>query len=143
MFTKAGVTAGLITQETFAGLQGSIASGLLSKPEFALWASGSKAAAAAGLQAERNALTSEVSKYLSHFRAMIETAWANLNPEAAALEAAALEAEAEEAEAAPVTGADLRKRLLDLIADVAAADLESRDYVLECLNDAESRMTNW
>ena len=141
MFTKDGVKDGLISAETLVGIQGSIAAGLLSKTEFALWAGGSKAAAAAGLQAERNALTSNVNKYLSHFRGMIETAWAALNPEAAALEAEEAE-EAEEA-AAPVTGADLRKRLLDLITDVAASDLENASFILESLNDAEALMVNW
>ena len=142
MFTKAGVTAGLISAETLAGIQGSIAAGLLSKTEFTLWASGSKAAAAAGLQTDRNALTSNVNKYLASFRAMIETAWAALNPEAAALEAEEAE-EGEEGEAASVTGADLRKRLLDLIADVAASDLEYREMILADLNCAEGRMSNW
>jgi hypothetical protein len=145
MFTKDGVKDGLISAETLAGIQGAIAAGLLSKAEFTLWAGGSKAAAAAGLQTERNALTSNVNKYLSHFRGMIETAWANLNPEAAALEAEAEaeEAEAEEAEAAPITGDVLRKRLLDLITDVAASDLENASFILESLNDAEALMVNW
>jgi hypothetical protein len=145
MFTKAGVTAGLISAETLAGIQGAIAVGLLSKTEFTLWAAGSKAAAAAGLQTERNTLTSNVNKYLASFRAMIETAWAALNPEAAALESEEAEEadEAEEGEAASVTGADLRKRLLDLIADVAASDMDEACFVLEALNEAEALMTNW
>ncbi len=144
MFTKDGVKSGLISAETLAGIQGSIAAGLLSKTEFTLWASGSKAAAAAGLQTERNKLTSEVNTYLAGFRGMIETAWANLNPEEAAEEAEAAEAEAEaEAEAAPVTGADLRKRLLDLIADVAASNMANRESILECLNSAEADMAAW
>jgi hypothetical protein len=140
MFTKDGVKSGLISAETLAGIQGSIAAGLLSKTEFTLWASGSKAAAAAGLQTERNKLTSEVNTYLAGFRGMIETAWRALNPEAAALEAEEAEAEAE---AAPVTGADLRKRLIDLIADVAAVSLENQADILESLNDAEMMMVNW
>ena len=139
MFTKDGVTDGLISAETFVALQGEIAAGLLTKAEFTLWASGSKAAAAAGLQSERNALTSNVNKYLASFRAMIETAWVRLNPEAAALETEALEAE--EVEGAPVTGDMLRKRLLDLITDVAASDLENASFILESLNEAESLMT--
>ena len=49
MFTKEAVKDKVITAETFAGLQGLIASGLFTKPEFALWAGGSKAAADAGL----------------------------------------------------------------------------------------------
>ena len=141
MFTKDGVTAGLITQETFAALQGEIAAGLLTKDQYTLWVAGPKAAKAAGKQDERNDLTSNVSKYLASFRAMIETAWRDLNPEAAALEAEEAE-EAEEA-AVPVTGADLRKRLLDLITDVAASDLENASFILESLNDAEGLMTNW
>ena len=144
MFTKAGVTAGLISAETLAGIQGSIAAGLLSKTEFTLWAAGSKAAAAAGLQTERNTLTSNVNKYLASFRAMIETAWAALNPEAAALEAEEAE-EAEEGETeTPITGADMRKRLLDLIADVAAAvNFSDQKEALERLNEAEALMTTW
>jgi len=144
MFTKEAVKGGLITQETFASLQGEIAAGLLTKAEFTLWAAGAKAAKAAGKQDERNDLTSNVSKYLASFRAMIETAWRDLNPEAAALEAEKAE-EAEEAEeaAAPVTGDVLRQRLLDLITDVAASDLENASFVLESLNDAEALMVNW
>ena len=72
---------------------------------------------------------------------MIDTAWANLNPEAAAEEAE--EAEADEAEAAPVTGADLRKRLLDLIADVAVVNFRDQKEALERLNEAEALMTTW
>ncbi len=141
MFTKQGVTDKLISAETLASLQGSIAVGLLSSDEFRLWSGGSKAAAAAALQTERNALTSQVSSYLASFRKMVDTAFAALNPEAAALEAE--EAEAEEAEAVPVTGADLRKRLLDLIADVAASDVANRESILECLNSAEADMAAW
>ena len=152
MFTKEAVKDKIITAETLASLQGSIAAGLLTKAEFTLWASGSKAAKKAGKQEERNALTSEVNAYLASFRKMIETAWAKLNPEAAALEA---EAEAEavavavavaeaEAEAVPeVTGAELRKRLIDLIADVAASNVANRDSILECLNSAEADMASW
>jgi len=145
MFTKEAVKDKIITAETLAGIQGSIAAGLLTKPEFTLWASGSKSAKKAGKQDERNALTSEVNAYLASFRKMIETAWIKLNPEAAALEAEEGKAdEADEAdEAVPVTGADLRKRLLDLISDVAASDLEHRDGILEALNDAEMMMVNW
>jgi hypothetical protein len=142
MFTKDGVKSGLISAETLVGIQGSIAAGLLSKTEFTLWASGSKAAAAAGLQTERNTLTSNVNKYLASFRAMIETAWAALNPEAAALEAEADEGD-EGDEAVPVTGADLRKRLLDLIADVAAVNFSDQKEALERLNEAEALMTTW
>ena len=142
MFTKAGVTAGLISKETFAGLQGLIASGLLTKAEFTLWATDSKVANKAGKQVERNKLTSEVNTYLAGFRGMIETAWRALNPEAAALEAEKAEAEAE-AEAAPVTGAELRRRLLDLIADVAASNVANRESILECLNSAEADMAAW
>jgi len=147
MFSKDGVTSGLITQETLASLQGEIAAGLLTSAEFQLWAAGSKAAATAGKQVERNALTSAVNAYLASFRKMVETSWAGLNPEAAEAEAAQDEAEADAAEAeaeeaAPVTG-DLRKRLLDLITDIAASDLENASDILEALNDAEMLMVNW
>jgi hypothetical protein len=145
MFTKEAVKDKIITAETLTALQGSIAAGLLTKAEFTLWASGSKAAKKAGKQEERNALTSEVNAYLASFRKMIETAWVKLNPEAAALEAAELEADDDEGdEAAPeVTGADLRKRLIDLIADVAASNVANRESILECLNSAEADMAAW
>jgi len=136
MFTKEAVKDGLISAETLTALQGSIAAGLLTGEEFQLWAGGSKPAATAGKQDERNALTSEVNAYLASFRKMIETAWAGLNPEEAALEA-------EEAETGLMTGAELRKRLLDLITDVSASDLENQEEILESLNDAEMLMVNW
>ena len=96
-FSKAGVDSGYISKETLAGVQGLIASGLLDKAQFALWAMDSKAAKANNLQDERNALTSEVNKYLASFRAMIETAWRKLNPEEAKAEADEAD-EADEAE---------------------------------------------
>jgi hypothetical protein len=142
MFTKDGVKAGQISKETFAGLQGLIASGLLTKAEFALWATDSKVANKAGKQTERNALTSEVNSYLASFRKMIETAWRTLNPELAKAEDDEGKAdEADEAEAAPITGDMLRKRLIDLIADVAGSDCENREAILEHLNAAEAEMT--
>jgi hypothetical protein len=149
MFTKEAVKDKIISAETLASIQGSIAAGLLTKVEFTLWASGSKAAKKAGKQEERNALTSEVNSYLASFRKMIETAWRTLNPELAKAEddegkAEDDEGEADDKEAAPeVTGADLRKRLLDLIADVAASELEHRELILADLNCAEGRMSAW
>jgi hypothetical protein len=147
MFTKDGVKSGLITKETFAGLQGLIASGLLTKPEFALWATDSKIANKAGKQVERNKLTSEVNTYLAGFRGMVETAWRALNPDLAKAEADEGKAESEGDEAdegkAPVTGAELRKRLLDLILDLSAIDIEEKEDILDLLNDAEELMTTW
>lgn len=146
MFTKSGVSGGLVSPETLGNLRGAIAAGLLTGDEFGLYARGAKAAAADGLQSERNALTSRVSAYLASFRGMIETAWATTNPEEAEAEAAEAEAAAAETEAedaAPVIGAELRKRLLDLIGDVAAASLENQKEILESLNDAEMLMVNW
>lgn len=90
-FTKEGVKDGLISKETLQGIQALIAKGLLSAAEFNLWAMDSKAAAAKGLQSERNALTSEVNSYLASFRKMVESAWVKLNPEAAASEEKAKE----------------------------------------------------
>lgn len=137
-FTKAGMESGQISKETFEGLQRQIAAGLLTKEEFALWAGGSKAAAAAGLQKERNVLTSNVSTYLSSFRGMIETAYLTLHPAEKAEAAEGKEADGK-AEA-PITGADIRKRLLDIITDVAASNLQNREGILEALNEAEALM---
>jgi hypothetical protein len=144
MFTKDGVKSGLITKETFAGLQGLIASGLLTKPEFALWAMDSKAANKAGKQTERNKLTSEVNTYLAGFRGMIETAWAKLNPDLAKAEAdadAPKEEKEEKEEKAPVMAGDVRAQLKALILEVAGMDCENRDEILQDLNHAESLMT--
>lgn len=143
-FTKESVNDGLISAETFAGLQGEIAAGLLTKAEFTLWAAGAKAAKAAGKQDERNALTSNVSKYLASFRAMIETAWIRLNPEAA--EAEALEAEEaddkEEKESLREARCDVRAVLKALILEFAGMpDAPNREQILADLNHAESLMT--
>jgi len=165
-FTKEGVKDEFITKETFVGIQGLIASGLLSKAEFALWAMDSKAAKAAGKQDERNALTSAVNAYLASFRGMIETAWARLFPEEAKAEKDAAEAEAAakaaekseggqvtgESEGGQVTSADLRRRMLDLITDVAAFKVlrltprrakEEHDTVLKLLNEVELIIGYW
>ena len=137
-FSKAGVDAGHISKETLSGVQGLIASGLLDKAEFALWSMGSKAAKAANLQNERNALTSEVNKYLASFRAMIETAWRKANPEEAEAEADKEESDKEE----PVKMAgDVRAQLKALILEVAGMDVANRDKILEHLNAAEAAMT--
>lgn len=137
-FSKAGVDAGHISKETLSGVQGLIASGLLDKAEFALWSMGSKAAKAANKQDERNALTSEVNKYLASFRAMIETAWRKLNPEEAKSEADKEESDKEE----PVKmGGDVRTALKALILEVAGMDCQNRDEILEHLNAAEAAMT--
>jgi len=143
MFTKDGVKAGLISKETFAGLQGLIASGLLTKPEFALWATDPKVANKAGKQTERNKLTSEVNTYLAGFRGMIETAWAKLNPDLAKAEADADAPKEEKAEkeTAPTMAGDVRAILKALILEVAGSDCENRDEILQDLNHAESLMT--
>jgi len=143
-FSKAGVDAGHISKETLFGVQGLIASGLLDKAEFALWAMDAKAAKAANLQDTRNALTSEVNKYLASFRAMIETAWRKANPDAAKAEAdevEADEADKEEKEAPVKMGGDVRKVLRALILEVAGMDVANRDKILEHLNAAEAAMT--
>jgi hypothetical protein len=144
-FTKDGVKSGLISKETFAGLQGLIASGLLTKAEFALWATDSKIANKAGKQLERNKLTSEVNTYLAGFRGMVETAWAKLNPDLAKAEAdeGKAESEADEGkeEKAPVMAGDVRAMLKALILEVAGSDCENRDEILADLNHAESLMT--
>jgi hypothetical protein len=153
MFTKEAVAAGTISKETFKGLQTTIAGGLLTAPQFALWSMDSKAANKAGLQIERNKLTSLVSVYVSTFRAKIETAFRSHNPEAAKLEAEAAKLEADaaekkataEAEAAAKlnAGAELRKRLTALILDVSAVTFKGQKEVLEALNDAEMLMSTW
>ena len=94
-FTKDAVKDGIVSKETLMGVQAMIAKGLFGANEFALWAMDSKAAAAKGLQTERNALTSEVNAYLASFRKIIETTFADLHPEAAAAEKAELESESE------------------------------------------------
>lgn len=91
-FTKDAVKDGLVSKETLQGVQGLIAKGLFGANEFSLWAMDSKSAAAKGLQAERNALTSEVNAYLASFRKMVESAWVKLNPDLAAAEKAEAEA---------------------------------------------------
>lgn len=95
-FTKDAVKDGLVSKDTLIGVQAMIAKGLFNANEFALWATGSKAAAEKGLQTERNALTSEVNSYLASFRKIIETTFADLYPEEAAAEKA--ESEADEAD---------------------------------------------
>lgn len=143
-FSKSGVDSGHISKETLAGVQGLIASGLLDKAEFALWAMDAKAAKAANLQDTRNALTSEVNKYLASFRAMIETAWRKANPDAAKAEAdevEADEADKEEKEAPVKMGGDVRTALKALILEVAGMDVANRDKILEHLNAAEAAMT--
>lgn len=143
-FTKEGVKSGFITKETLAGIQGLIASGLLSKAEFALWAMDSKAANTAGKQDERNSLTSEVNAYLASFRGMIETAWARLFPEEAKAEKDAANASKkskdESKDAPEKTGGDVRKMLVALILEFAGMDCENHDAILEHLNAAEALM---
>ena len=142
-FTKEGVQDAIISKETFQRLQGLIASGLLDKAEFALWSMDSKAAKAANLQDARNALTSEVNKYLASFRAMIETAWRKANPDAAKAEAGKEESDKEESDKEePVKMAgDVRTALKALILEVAGMDCQNRDKILEKLNAAEALMT--
>jgi len=141
-FSKAGVDAGHISKDTLQGVQGLIASGLLDKAEFALWSMDSKAAKANNLQDARNALTSEVNKYLASFRAMIETAWRKLNPEAAKAESEADKEQSDKEEKGePVKMGDVRKVLRALILEVAGMDVANRDKILEHLNAAEAAMT--
>ena len=144
-FTKEGVKDEFITKETFVGIQGLIASGLLSKAEFALWAMDSKAAKAAGKQDERNSLTSEVNAYLASFRNMIETSWRKANPEAAKAEAEKETAEKETAEKETaekaVTLANIRKAIKNAMLDVSALpECPNRDKILEHLHGADSEM---
>ena len=147
MFSLNGVKAGQISKETWVTLQATVAAGLFAnkKDSFALWAMDSKLANKAGKQQERNELVGLVGTYVRDFGKMIETAFRNQFPEAAKAEADKAEADKAEAEAkaAPVTGADLRKRLLDLIADVAASEVKDREHILADLNCAEGRMSAW
>jgi hypothetical protein len=143
MFSLAGVKSGQISKETWVSLQATVAAGLFAnkKDSFALWAMDSKLANKEGKQQERNKLVGLVGTYVRDFGKMIDTAFREHFPEAAALEAKA-EAKAE-AKDAPVTGADLRKRLIDLIADVAASEVKDREHILASLNQAEGRMSAW
>lgn len=140
-FSLDGVKAGYISKETFASVQSLIASGLLDKDQFALWAGGSKAAKAANLQDTRNALTSEVNQYLASFRNMIETAWRKANPEEAKAEADKEESDKEEKDAPVKMAGDVRTALKALILEVAGMDVANRDKILEHLNAAEALMT--
>jgi len=144
MFSLAGVKSGQISKETWVSLQATVAAGLFAnkKDSFALWAMDSKLANKEGKQQERNKLVGLVGTYVRDFGKMIDTAFREHFPEAAALEAEADEAEAE-AKDAPVTGAELRKRLIDLIADVAASEVKDREHILASLNQAEGRMSAW
>ena len=62
-------------------IKGSIAKGLLSKDELSLWLMDSKAANKAGLQVERNKITSDINSYFSSFRTMLDNAYFALHPE--------------------------------------------------------------
>lgn len=142
-FSNAGVKDGHISAETLSGIRELIASGLLTKGEYALWSMAPKEAEQKGLSKERNALTSSVNAYLGSFRAMIETAWRNINPEAAKAEAAAAKAKAE-ATGAEATGAeatDIRKALKNLMLDVSALpECPNRAKILLHLNYADEFM---
>jgi len=141
-FSKDGVDCGTITKETLRAVQTTIASGLLDKEGFALWSMDSKTANKAGLQTERNRLTSDVNSYLASFRKMIDTAWMKLHPEAAMeSDAAASAGEKQEKEAPMKMGGDVRAALKALILEVAGSDMENRDAILADLNHAESLMT--
>ena len=158
-FTKDAVKDGIISKETLTGVQAMIAKGLFGANEFALWAMDSKAAAAKGLQSERNALTSEVNSYLASFRKIIETTFADLYPEAAAAEKAELESESEESgddladeksglESAPekmeLNAANLLKFINALTLDVSASKDASivaiRAKLIPALNAVQSAL---
>jgi predicted amidohydrolase YtcJ len=62
-------------------IKGSIAKGLLNKDQLKLWLMDSKEANKAGLQNERNKLTSDVNAYFSSFRTMLDNAYFALHPE--------------------------------------------------------------
>ena len=149
MFSLNGVKAGQISKETWTNLQATVAAGLFAnkKDSFALWAMDSKLANKEGKQQERNELVGLVGTYVRDFGKMIETAFRKQFPEAAKAEADKAEADKAEAEAetkgVAITGADLRKRLIALIADVAAAEVKDREHILASLNQAEGRMASW
>jgi hypothetical protein len=67
--------------EAAAFIKGSIAKGLLNKDQLKLWLMDSKEANKAGLQTERNKLTSDVNAYFSSFRTMLDNAYFALHPE--------------------------------------------------------------
>ncbi len=156
-FTKDAVKDGLIAKETFQGLQGLIAKGLLEPADFALWAMDSKLAASKGLQKERNEITSDVNSYLTSFRNMIETAWKKAYPEAAEAEANAKKSESDEdeddleneksgLESAPsaktLTLETLQKFVIDLTLEVSASKdagiTTHRAYIINALNALEA-----
>lgn len=62
-------------------IKGSIAKGLFNKDQLKLWLMDSKEANKAGLQTERNKLTSDVNAYFSSFRTMLDNAYFALHPE--------------------------------------------------------------
>ena len=98
MLAVEAVTDGIITQETYNRFQKSIALGMCTSDQYALWANSKEAAATAGLSKERNQITKEIGSYVASFRSMIETAWKNANPLLAAEEKKAAELKKAEAD---------------------------------------------
>ena len=102
-------------------IKGSIAKGLLSKDELALWKMDSKAANKAGLQKERNKLTSDINSYFSSFRTMLDNAYFALHPEVMER----LNSEAEKAKAEAGDSLENEKSGLESVPEKMALNAEN------------------
>jgi|LakMenEpi03Aug12_release.lakeMendotaPanAssembly.Ray.scaffolds.fasta_scaffold414850_1 hypothetical protein len=136
-------------------IKGSIAKGLLNKDQLKLWLMDSKEANKAGLQTERNKLTSDVNAYFSSFRTMLDNAYFALHPEvmeklkADSEKAKAESLESEESglpESAPsakvLTLEVLKKLVIDITLEVSASKnpdiAERRVELIAALNHLEA-----
>jgi hypothetical protein len=136
-------------------IKGSIAKGLLNKDQLKLWLMDSKEANKAGLQTERNKLTSDVNAYFSSFRTMLDNAYFALHPEvmeklkADSEKAKAESLESEESglpESAPsakvLTLEILKKLVIDITLEVSASKnpdiAERRIELIAALNHLEA-----
>jgi hypothetical protein len=136
-------------------IKGSIAKGLLNKDQLKLWLMDSKEANKAGLQTERNKLTSDVNAYFSSFRTMLDNAYFALHPEvmeklkADSEKAKSESLESEESglpESAPsakvLTLEVLKKLVIDITLEVSASKnpdiAERRIELIAALNHLEA-----
>ncbi len=136
-------------------IKGSIAKGLLNKDQLKLWLMDSKEANKAGLQTERNKLTSDVNAYFSSFRTMLDNAYFALHPEVmekitADCEKAKAESLESEESGLPETSPSakvltlevLKKLVIDITLEVSASKnpdiAERRVELIAALNHLES-----
>jgi hypothetical protein len=135
-------------------IKGSIAKGLLNKDQLKLWLMDSKEANKAGLQTERNKLTSDVNAYFSSFRTMLDNAYFALHPEvmeklkadSEKAKADDLENEKSGLESAPsakvLTLEVLKKLVIDITLEVSASKnpdiAERRIELIAALNHIEA-----